>query len=313
MRRFLALCAIYLVTAPTVADEIGDDLEAAKRKWELLTAAAVATLNTDIDRVIDMLAESGNLKAVNEVRKAKEEFNEASTIPSTPALAKAARAYRKARTTANEELSKGYGAAITAYTKAKLFDQAEAVSAERDEFAEKEAEHLGEDPIESLPRHEKSLKVLDAFANRFYEQLAAIAEESTSAKRDVAHNAMVKALDDEIRRKSIVVRLPIHNVDENSSTRGTYDIQFGTLEGYADIGHVDQHVTYLYEVPLKKDIALKTKQGDILELSGTPRFSAGYVNAPRTTELLTFRPRDLNDKTYTVYLQNYKLSIDHAK
>jgi hypothetical protein len=314
--RFVLLSAVAIVLSfhrSGLADDVGDKLEAAKAKWETATTEAADTLERAIDQTIDKLAANGDLDAIKVLREVKEAFAEKGQIPAAPLLAKEVRPYLVMRRMENGTLTQAYKDAIAAYTMAKVFDQAEAVDSELDDFLEAEAAHLGDQPPNQSPKAAKSLEIINDFASQFYDQLSEIADEPTSAKRDESHRAMMKGLDSEIRKKSLVLRFPIQNVEESSRESGAFDIEFGPPEGFENIDHVFGHLQSIYAVRLKKEQALDTKPGDIFEITGTGRFATGYVEVPRTIEVLTFKPQDLNSNTYKVYFQNYKFAIEQPK
>lgn len=308
----IAFCAT--LSAVSRADQTGDALRQAKAKHAQAIEAAKATMGRGIDKAIDDISGSSDLDEIRALREDARAFSEAGAVPRSAILSKLSAGYQLSRATANEELSRAYRDAIADYTKAKLFDQAEAIEEELQSFITEEKEFLeqGRGASSGNTRAEKSIEYLRDFGQRLEVELERIADETTSAKRQAATKSMERTFDTEIRKKTISIRLPVKDVKALSS--GDFEITFLPPEEIEDL-YAEGHFPRV-SVRMSKAEILKIGAGDTFVFTGTPRFGEGtYDRSGRTFAAIHFQPhsRSFTNQGHSIFMPKNKFRVEHQK
>lgn len=195
-----------------------------------------------------------------------------------------------------------------------------------EEAAEREAEEA-EDADDGLPNAtpaagsraanlQNASQQIQTFATRLYKELAQIAKLPTTTQRNEAHRTLVAQLDRDISKGEAKATFTIKDISEESSNDGTYRISLAELQGVKAIpGHIDRFSETV--LPLSKSDALSIQPGDVLELTGTFRFSLSskigfldekYPQPVRAIEIITIYDR-ANRNYYGFYIDNYKANV----
>lgn len=121
-------------------------LENAKITFQESTAKAKTDLESAIEAMINEKAKAGSLDAVLQLRSAKDEFQSAGTVPSSPLMRSAASNYARSIRTARTQLELAYQKAIVEHTRELAIDKAESLRAELQAFSSGE---LPNQPVHS--------------------------------------------------------------------------------------------------------------------------------------------------------------------
>jgi hypothetical protein len=166
------------------------------------------------------------------------------------------------------------------------------------------------------PQGEKtpsSQSFLNDFLPRLNSQIAKVALEDTSSKRDEAHRKMMKVFDEQLKSRTLTLRFPIEDVAKGK-TPSDFALALGPPAEAVGADGFRAAFKY-YSVHLTPDEARTLKRGDVLVLKGTGRFGSGSaVEAQVKGTLLVLRlSSSVSGNHYGVFLQNPTHNIEHGK
>ena len=132
MRKFtvhiLAIVLACTICIAATKDPIQESLDQAKAEFTAIADKATKALSSAFDKQIASVSQTGELDAVETLRRQRNAFLISQKMPSAPSMDTAAAEYRETIVSANSNLCKAYDTAISGYTKAQQFDDAERVT-----------------------------------------------------------------------------------------------------------------------------------------------------------------------------------------
>jgi hypothetical protein len=176
--------------------------------------------------------------------------------------------------------------------------------------ATKPASAAASPQVEQTP---SSQSFLNDFHSRLSAQIAKVALEDTSSKRDEAHRKMMKVFDEQLKSRTLTLRFPIEDVAKGKTSSDSALILGPPAEAVGADGF--RAAFKYYSVHLTPDEASNLKRGDALVLKGTGRFGSGSaVEAQVKGTLLVLRfSSKVSRNDYGVFLQNPTHNIEHGK
>jgi hypothetical protein len=312
LRILVVAVAVACPAAPHVgADEIEDRLDAAKTKRQDTIANAAAALLTSFDKEIDAVADRGNLAAVKELRAEKEGFSKGGSFPISKAMQVHLAAYLKARKAAASAMHTAYKSTVVDYTKAKNFEKAELCESAMSAFVESESKLLrglldAKSAVAgSSPKSVDAADSLPEWSVRLEKALDELAKLDTSAKRDQAHRELLERLDKELQASSMAVTFVVKDVAGDSYT-DKFNISVERWQKHDELANLTSSFGGITGHALTKAEALRLKPGDLMKITGTPRFGIADAGVQNSVALFTF----INGRqAYSIYMTKYKLSF----
>jgi hypothetical protein len=110
-----------------IADPTKDELDLARHVYDYVVSKATADLTSAFDVQIKAISQTGNLDAVQQLRAQRTAFVSSTTIPTSAAMRSAVAQYQQTSMSAEAALRTAYENAVSDYTKAGKFDDAEMV------------------------------------------------------------------------------------------------------------------------------------------------------------------------------------------
>jgi hypothetical protein len=126
---FLAVCFLSLlsIAAGPKTDSIQQSLDLAKNEYSAAAEKASKQLVSAFDQQIASVSQAGDLDAAEELRDKRKAFIISEDIPTEPTMRTAVTDYKEAMVSADATLSEAYDTAISSYTTALRYDDAERI------------------------------------------------------------------------------------------------------------------------------------------------------------------------------------------
>jgi hypothetical protein len=281
-------------------------------------ASANETLLKSFDYAVNEVSATGDLDATKAVIAERDRFGKG-VFPRSKAMAAYMSDYAERRAGADRALIEAYDEAESDYTKQLKMDEAASIRKEKVRFAATEAKFM--EPFRAAKQEaepEATSKgavdtggYLKSFSERLHNQIDAIAKLETSAKRDDAHATMIHSLDEELQKKTLTLRFPIKDVQH------AYQSQYTFLLSQPDeVAGIKGQSSFMGSMTLEFPPAetAKIKPGDLFIVSGTSRLKStqgGYSESIQGAVSPVQLQSDVSKTTYNIYLQNYKVRIEH--
>lgn len=125
--RTYSIILACLFCIATTTDPIEQSLDQAKGEYNTTVEKASKDLTSAFDKQIATVSQTGELDAVEALRTQRNAFLISQRTPTAPSMETAAAEYRETVVSADSTLSMSYDTAISAYTKAQRFDDAERI------------------------------------------------------------------------------------------------------------------------------------------------------------------------------------------
>jgi len=280
--RFLlvAVLGLFVYAGAVYADDIGEKLEEAKARHVKAVGAAKKDLAKGIEQAIKESAAKGSLEEVRALLAAKDAFEADGSIPTIPAIKESCDEYVRVRKASASSLHSDYQTAIKAYLAKLLVTQATAMEDELNKFVAAEKLALSATAKKTAPAEKPKVKTtqenFDAFYTRYTEGMERVREAETSARKNDVYRDLVKKLDESIKSQTWTFHCVITDVKtvRNNGKDESFLLHIERPKEAPEFRERWYYRQSISNIRLSRQQALDLKPGDILVITGTPRFSA---------------------------------------
>ena len=295
------------------AEDAATILKKAEGTWAKSLVLAHDNLSDEFDKALQEAVTNRDPAAIQSIKADRVPFHTQRIFPRSVAMRPYVNQYLHQRADADKKLIAAYDKAILMRKGEQEMAQASALQDELKQFGVEEAEIR--DAIKTgIPLPASTRRLLKDFSILLHARITEIARLDTSVKRDDAHASMLRTFDDYLQKLTLTFRFPIKDVQHEPGGRnGWYTFSLSQpLEAAGVLGQSSFMATMTLEFQATE--VAKIKPGDLFVVSGTPRIKSvqgAYIENIEGAVSAIQLQSDISRNSYNLYLQNFKIKIEH--